>query len=243
LSNGFIYEYVAEFRLIFLHWVPWPLWAEYDIPEKYGLARMSPHGMTMLMIAFKTRNFRLNSTDGESLGVWHVLYVSAMMFRLIRVSGQLMDRPKSTYQALEPFPPLSKLDDSIFEASLRDRPTILYFHGNVRPPMQPCSITMEETDRQAANRAAPHRVRSYSAYSALDVNVLAIDYRGFGDSTGTPSEKGLIDDGRAIWDYVTEQGGEEVILMGQSLGTGVVAGLAGELANEGMSREVYEWWV
>ena len=108
---------------------------------------MSPHGMTMLMIAFKTRNFRLNSTDGESLGVWHVLYVSAMMFRLIRVSGQLMDRPKSTYQALEPFPPLSKLDDSIFEASLRDRPTILYFHGNVRPPMQPCSMTIEETDR------------------------------------------------------------------------------------------------
>jgi hypothetical protein len=34
-----------------------------------------------------------------------------------------------------------------------------------------------------------------------------------------------------------------VILMGQSLGTGVVAGLAGELASEGMSREVYEWWV
>ena len=93
-----------------------------------------------------------------------------------------------------------------------------------------------EADRKAANRAAPHRVRSYSAYSALDCNVLAIDYRGFGDSTGTPSEPGLIADARAIWDYVTEQGGGEIILMGQSLGTGVVAGLAGELVREGMSR-------
>jgi abhydrolase domain-containing protein 12 len=105
--------------------------------------------------------------------------------------------------------------------------------------MQPCSITIEETDRQAANRAAPHRVRSYSAYSALECNILAIDYRGFGDSTGTPSEKGLIDDGRAIWDYVTKRGGQEVILMGQSLGTGVVAGLAGELALEGAPRDMY----
>jgi len=43
-------------------------------------------------------------------------------------------------------------------------------------------------------------------------------------------------DARAIWDYVNRDGisGEGVILMGQSLGTGVVAGLAGNLADEGM---------
>jgi abhydrolase domain-containing protein 12 len=108
---------------------------------------MSLHTMIMLMIAFKTRNFRVITSDGESLGVWHVLYVSAMMFRLIRVSGQLMERPKSTYQALEPFPPLSKLDDSIFEASLRDRPTILYFHGNVSHSISALMIKIQEADR------------------------------------------------------------------------------------------------
>jgi len=106
---------------------------------------------------------------------------------------------------------------------------------SVLPPYS--SYSKEEADRQAANRAAPHRVRSYSAYSALDCNILAIDYRGFGDSTGTPSEKGLIEDGKAIWDYVAERGGDGVILMGQSLGTGVVAGLAGELAVDGMPGE------
>lgn len=67
--------------------------------------------------------------------------------------------------------------------------------------------------------------------------MLAVDYRGFGDSTGTPSETGLLEDARTIWDYTTigGKGKEGVILIGQSLGTGVVAGLAGRLAHEGMS--------
>jgi abhydrolase domain-containing protein 12 len=87
-------------------------------------------------------------------------------------------------------------------------------------------------------------VRGYSAFSNLDCNVLAVDYRGFGDSTGTPSEKGLIKDARTVWDYVTghdsghgikAEGDRGVILVGQSLGTGVVTGLAGQMAREGMS--------
>lgn len=99
-------------------------------------------------------------------------------------------------------------------------------------------------DNQAANRAASHRVRGYSAYSALDCNVLAIDYRGFGDSTGSPSEEGLIRDAKAVWDHVRTHGSREreegandqgVVLVGQSLGTGVVAGLAGLLADQGTS--------
>jgi abhydrolase domain-containing protein 12 len=79
----------------------------------------------------------------------------------------------------------------------------------------------------------------------LDCNVLAVDYRGFGDSTGTPSEQGLIKDAKAVWDYVHMQGGgggadragkeKGVVLVGQSLGTGVVAGLAGLLADQGTS--------
>jgi abhydrolase domain-containing protein 12 len=82
----------------------------------------------------------------------------------------------------------------------------------------------------------------------LDCNVLAVDYRGFGDSTGTPSEKGLIKDAKAVWDYVDLQGreggkdgagnGKGVVLVGQSLGTGVVVGLAGLLADQGMSLYV-----
>lgn len=65
-----------------------------------------------------------------------------------------------------------------------------------------------------------------------------IDYRGFGDSTGTPSETGLLLDARAAWDYVaslvsSHEGVTDVVLVGQSLGTGVVSALAGRLAQEG----------
>jgi acetyl esterase/lipase len=71
-------------------------------------------------------------------------------------------------------------------------------------------------------------------------NVIAIDYRGFGDSSGTPSEPGLLTDARAAWDYVVSKMAdngvqipeENIVLAGQSLGTGVVAGLAGILAKE-----------
>lgn len=27
-------------------------------------------------LAYKTRNFRLNTTDGQSLGAWHILYAA-----------------------------------------------------------------------------------------------------------------------------------------------------------------------
>jgi abhydrolase domain-containing protein 12 len=63
-----------------------------------------------------------------------------------------------------------------------------------------------------------------------------MDYRGFGDSTGEPNEEGLLKDARAIWDYAsTFSDAAEVVLAGQSLGTGVVAGLAGELAEQNIS--------
>ncbi|OCF36023.1 hypothetical protein I316_02518 [Kwoniella heveanensis BCC8398] len=208
-------------ELLFLHHVPIPLFPDYANPERYSLA------------PFKTRNLWLNTSDGEAIGAWHVL-------------------PRSVYGALQPFPPRSELDDNLFDEAFSQRPTIIYFHGN------------------AGNRATSHRVRSYSAFSTnLDCNVLAIDYRGFGDSSGTPSEEGLLTDARAAYDYVAqrvarsshtirtkqkdtdiatagevklegEEGGtgrdgaeKNIVLVGQSLGTGVVSGLAGRLAQEG----------
>lgn len=80
------------------------------------------------------------------------------------------------------------------------------------------------------------RVQFCKAYArAFGANVLAIDYRGFGDSEGTPSEEGLIRDARAAWDWVIDGGAraEDVALVGLSLGTGVVAGLAAQLSKEG----------
>lgn len=70
-------------------------------------------------------------------------------------------------------------------------------------------------------------------------NVLAIDYRGFADSTGSPSEAGLTRDARAAWDWLRDQGASEsdILVLGHSLGTAAGAGLLGELAAEGAALE------
>ncbi|KAJ1027003.1 hypothetical protein NDA18_003024 [Ustilago nuda] len=108
-----------------------------------------------------------------------------------------------------------KWGDDVYSRALREYPTILYLHGN------------------SMNRAAPWRISAYQGMtSRVDANVIAIDYRGFGDSSGTPSEPGLVEDAQTAYDFVREQQGtakQPVIVFGQSLGTGITALLAAAL--------------
>lgn len=138
------------------------------------------------------------------------------------------------------FPPSSPLSDDIFDRSLKDRRTIIYFHGNVRWPYSVRSVKLLLTFcvSQAANRALGHRVRSLSDFSnRLDCNAIAIDYRGFGDSTGSPSEDGLLKDAQAVWEWAMDRNGNRpnrIALVGHSLGTAVASKLVGKLAENDM---------
>jgi uncharacterized protein len=61
------------------------------------------------------------------------------------------------------------------------------------------------------------------------VSILAFDYRGFGRSEGTPDEAGLLQDARAARKWLAERTNvneQDVVLMGRSLGGGVVVDLA-----------------
>jgi hypothetical protein len=59
--------------------------------------------------------------------------------------------------------------------------------------------------------------------------VLGVDWRGYGGSTGAPTEQGLLTDARAAWDWAAERApGSKIALFGESLGTGVAVHLAGE---------------
>jgi abhydrolase domain-containing protein 12 len=62
-----------------------------------------------------------------------------------------------------------------------------------------------------------------------------IDYRGFGDSEGVPSQEGLIDDAHAAWNWLLENGArqEDISIFGSSLGTAVGTHLVHELAKVG----------
>lgn len=101
--------------------------------------------------------------------------------------------------------------------ALKERPVVLFFHGN------------------AATRAFSARIQHYQGFSTrLGANVLAIDYRGFADSTGKPSETGLVCDARSAFDWLVAQGKkpEDILIVGHSLGTGVSGQLAAQLAAE-----------
>ncbi len=83
----------------------------------------------------------------------------------------------------------------------------------------------------AGNRA--YRAELAEALRARGLAVLLFDYRGFGDSTGHPSESGLLADARAARAWLLRRGDVDprrVVYVGESLGTGVAVQLASEQA-------------
>ncbi|MDQ5856297.1 MAG: alpha/beta fold hydrolase [Actinomycetota bacterium] len=66
--------------------------------------------------------------------------------------------------------------------------------------------------------------------AARGFGVLLIDYRGYGGNPGSPSEHGLIADGRAAYQYLVQMGvsPQRLVYFGESLGAAVVTRLAVE---------------
>jgi len=61
----------------------------------------------------------------------------------------------------------------------------------------------------------------------LGYDVWTMDYRGYGDSTGTVSEKALKDDALAIYEIIDKQRPQEpIVIWGRSFGSGVAASVA-----------------
>lgn len=91
-------------------------------------------------------------------------------------------------------------------------PTIVYFHGN------------------AGNMG--HRLQNVTGlYFTCRCNVLLVDYRGYGLSTGVPTERGLHADARATFDYLLTRHDIDlnaICLFGRSLGGAVAIDLAAD---------------
>jgi len=76
------------------------------------------------------------------------------------------------------------------------------------------------------------RMDSIAMFHRLGYGVLIFDYRGYGRSSGKPSEAGLYQDAQAAWVHLTRQRGiapRRIVLFGESLGGAVAAGLAAQL--------------
>ena len=77
------------------------------------------------------------------------------------------------------------------------------------------------------------RVWSVRTFHDLGLNVLIFDYRGYGQSTGKPTEQGTYLDAMAAWDYLTGEKGfptNRVIVFGRSLGGSVASWLAEQVS-------------
>ena len=91
----------------------------------------------------------------------------------------------------------------------RPRGTVLLFHGN------------------AGSIAG--RVDYLLMFHRLGYSTLIIDYRGYGQSTGKPSEAGTYRDAEAAWHWLTATRGikaADIVLFGESLGGAVASWLA-----------------
>ncbi|MBD3346741.1 MAG: alpha/beta fold hydrolase [Chitinivibrionales bacterium] len=71
--------------------------------------------------------------------------------------------------------------------------------------------------------------------------VIAVDYRGFGMSTGSPDEQGLYEDGQAVLDFARENlGNPSVVIYGYSLGTMIAGEMASRTTNTAVIRLIFE---
>ncbi len=76
-----------------------------------------------------------------------------------------------------------------------------------------------------------HRLKTIETLNALGLSTFIFDYRGFGLSEGSPSEKGTYADARGAWEYLVRERNIDpgkIIIHGRSLGGAVAAHLATE---------------
>ncbi len=86
--------------------------------------------------------------------------------------------------------------------------TILFLHGNAG--------------------SLENRIHKLNHFKEMEINFLIIAWRGFSGNKGKPTEKGLYEDARSAIRWLKQKGvgKENIILYGESLGTGVVTEIA-----------------
>ena len=94
------------------------------------------------------------------------------------------------------------------EKDIKKNKTILFFHGNAG--------------------SLENRIHKLNHFRDMNVNFLIIAWRGFSGNKGKPSEEGLYEDGKSAINWLVNKGvkQENIILYGESLGTGVATHLA-----------------
>lgn len=152
--------------------------------------------------------FSIRTPDGERLYAWHILPIE-------------LYRKHEESLIAGPIGFVSDITSTLAFQLLRDDPDarlILHMHG------------------AGGTVGSGYRVPNYRALSAGQpgkIHVLTFDYRGFGRSTGSPSESGLILDALTVIDWAMKVAGippSRILIFGQSMGTAVSIAVSEQLA-------------
>ena len=112
-----------------------------------------------------------------------------------------------------------KLKSWFIKKDLKNFKTIIFFHGNAG------DLT--------------NRIHKLNELNKLDVNILIISWRGFSGNLGKPTEKNLYQDAKKSVKWLNKFGIEKknIILYGESLGTGVATELGQDNSFAGIILE------
>lgn len=81
-----------------------------------------------------------------------------------------------------------------------------------------------------------YRAAEADLLNRLDCHVFLVDYRGYGDNGGDPSEEAFAKDAESVWRYATvtrQVPPHKILLFGESLGGGVAVRLAADRCDRG----------
>ncbi|KAI9846281.1 MAG: hypothetical protein M1838_001340 [Thelocarpon superellum] len=152
--------------------------------------------------------FYLSTSDGERLYAYHILPPGVCAHN----EASLIDEPIGLA------PDVSRTEAFRLLQTDPNSRLVISFHGN------------------AGHLGQGWRTDTWRALAAAGpdtIHVLTIDYRGYGHSTGRPSEAGLIQDGIAAVTWAMDVAripSSRIVLVGQSLGTAVTAAVAEHFA-------------
>ncbi|KAK9434718.1 abhydrolase domain-containing protein [Metarhizium brunneum] len=156
--------------------------------------------------------FYLKTPDDNNLYAWHILPLPLYH----KHEDQIVQGASSETIPLD----ITSTESFRLLKSDPKAKLILYFHGN------------------AGHIAQMFRADSYhSLTDTSSYHVVAIDYRGYGHSTGVPSEEGLIQDAETLVNWAMNVAGipsHRIVLFGHSLGTAVASGAAERFARQGV---------
>lgn len=204
-------------------------------PRNLDLTNTDSFGLYGARHFYVTYEDEDNKGKHVQIGAWHVLpnYIVKRFANQLQISDKIVqnitndklynneflssEQDEAKYKVIEN---MLGEDFDVYEAEHKKRlfestlrmtrgSVVLYLHGNT------------------GSRGAVHRVELYKILRRLGHHVLAIDYRGYADSSNVPpTENGVVRDALIAYKYLRNITNNPIFLYGHSLGTGVSAHLS-----------------